>query len=268
MVWHDPNKKIICSIFDFITTCHKSFRVTSYLNEAKAMLLAYGDLNSNLPYGIVTDFSWSLINSVQSAFNNSTISEYLDYCYELITKKIDNPKFAVKSFLCSTHFIHMISKKTKKITENQKELSQIFNHLFSILQNSTSLSEFTAWLKDIIHLTGSEFKTKQYSIAYQSINHYATECNKKLQEIVPENSTDNDNVLNDSENKEGDSSIDDTIRSRSKFTPLFGRIVDALLAEIKNNCDEISKTNEKEKNEHYNLEFVELVIYYLPIMPL
>jgi hypothetical protein len=58
MAYHDKEKKMISSVFDFISCCHKGYTVENYLSTTFSILKEFGQLNHILPYGIVTDFSF------------------------------------------------------------------------------------------------------------------------------------------------------------------------------------------------------------------
>ncbi len=135
MVFHDKDKKLINSLFDFITCSHYGYNVTNYLNIAFSFLQMYGDKSKILPHGIVTDFSWAFINSVQEVFNKLEFVEYLDLCYDYLVKKFPlSSRIFVKSFLCWIHFFKNIIKKTKKFSKDKKVVIS-FNFFFNILQN-------------------------------------------------------------------------------------------------------------------------------------
>ncbi len=66
---------------------------------------------NNLPRIIVSDMSWALINSIMRVFNNCSMLEYLNGCYDfLFNKKSFNN---IVYYTCSTHFIKNMIRKTK-----------------------------------------------------------------------------------------------------------------------------------------------------------
>ena len=108
----------------------------------------------------MTDLSWALINSVTESFNKFDISTYLKWTFEFLLKnEITESVPKTKLYLCSTHFLKNILKKTKRIVKDSNyQFKNDFIFMFSLLQNSLSIKEFNAYLLNIYNV----FKNKIY----------------------------------------------------------------------------------------------------------
>ena len=82
---HDKKNKSIIPFAEFLTTSHLQENVTKYLNSIKNKLEDTSCQNI-FPKIIVTDMSWTLINSILRVFNNFTLNEYLNWCFNYIFK--------------------------------------------------------------------------------------------------------------------------------------------------------------------------------------
>ena len=123
-----------------------------------------------LPQGIVTDFSFTFINSIQQVYNQMTINEYLDICFDYLVNNKDLPeRLYIKSYLCASHMIKLISKKAKNITK-QKEVSQTFTFFFSRLQNCTRFEDFVNVLEKVIIVLASPDKNESVKEALDFLN--------------------------------------------------------------------------------------------------
>lgn len=158
LVMHDPENNTIVPIFDFVSTSHCSITITKYLFSFKKYLeKMVNSKYSKYPTTIVVDFSWALINSILDAFNCCTIRQYLEWSYEIVILKKSKENAILdclmntKVYLCSTHFLKLIVSKVEKI-KAKREVKQKFILGFSLLQNSTHLTEFENHLVDIYYL--------------------------------------------------------------------------------------------------------------------
>lgn len=125
---HDLRQKQIIPLAEFVTTLHGQDNVTKRLDEFKSILQTH--LISKNPFAdvVVTDMSWTLINSTLKVFNNCTALEYLIDCYEHIQNAQQyqlgayGSNYNVKIYLCSTHVLKNMKKKIKKVKKASKEL--------------------------------------------------------------------------------------------------------------------------------------------------
>ncbi len=143
MVFNDKILKEIVPLFDFISTCLRGATIENIMNTAWINIQIYAEIDKIKPFGIVTDFSFSLLNSIQSVFSKTNICEYLDICYEyLVENKMKAlNKFNVRSFLCASHFLKMIFDKTRR-KNTDKSIVKSYNLLFTVLHNCVTFYEF------------------------------------------------------------------------------------------------------------------------------
>jgi len=110
VVCHDNNKKNIIPIAEFITTSNNQITIANFLSEIK-LRISMATTKNVYPKIIVTDMAWALINSVMRVFNNLSMLEYLECCYDFVFKK--KSFNMVIYYTCSTHFLKNMIKKTK-----------------------------------------------------------------------------------------------------------------------------------------------------------
>jgi hypothetical protein len=97
----------------------------------------------------VTDQSWALINSVLEIFNNCSVSQYIDWAYEIFVEKKDKFKLMpINLCICSVHFFKKILKKVKKVKADKVTIDA-FLFSFTYLQNSFTIEQFHSNLVDI-----------------------------------------------------------------------------------------------------------------------
>ena len=109
-----------------------------------------------MPEIIVTDQSWALINSVLKSFNNCDINHYINWCFS----RTVNENFVgqcpnVILYLCSTHFLKNVIKKSKQIDVG-KNICKAFNFMFALVQNSVNIEQINLYLKHIYTILNSE----------------------------------------------------------------------------------------------------------------
>lgn len=119
---HDLKQRQIIPLAEFVTTSDCQDNVIKRLNDLKYILLTH--LKSKTPFAdvVVTDMSWTLINSALKVFNNCSTLEYLYDCFEQIQVTEQQPgtkirsKYHVKMYLCSTHVLKNMLDKVKKVS--------------------------------------------------------------------------------------------------------------------------------------------------------
>jgi hypothetical protein len=162
MVCYDEIKNSIIPIFEFVTTDHTFINVSTYLAKIRKVFEKYSRAKNRFVIApvIVTDFSWTLISSVLDAFNNLTVNEYLNLCFEILLDRKDVNSIKTVIYLCAAHFIKLIIKKVK-VAEPQLDdkVKREFVFAFSLLQNSTNLIEFENYFTHIIRV----FNTQKFN---------------------------------------------------------------------------------------------------------
>ncbi|CAF0909560.1 unnamed protein product, partial [Brachionus calyciflorus] len=258
--------KRIFDIFDK-TSKHLKGYVQFYSIDPFIMILMCEVQKNILPDGVVTDFSFSLINSIQQVFNQFTIEQYLEACFDyLVNKKELSNRIYVKSFLCAAHMIKLISTKAKKLTID-KEISETFTFFFSVLLNSTDLMEFE---KNLLLVTQILSSRKHNKLVDQAIEYFDTlnsknETKKEMKKEEVEEDVNHDDKNDESveDKTNGDSEkVLSSIRSKSPFTSYFENIKKSAL----NTLNEMD-TNE-EDNIYFCPQFLKIIFDYMFIMPL
>lgn len=185
-VFHDIVNKCIVPIAEFITTAHYETSITKYVTTIKSTMKSNTNTNTNnLPEIIVTDMGWALINSVMNVFNNCNVSSYLYWCYEVVINKKDAFIKLIKTrmYLCSTHFLKNIIKKVKKVYAN-KIVKRNFIFMFTLIQNSTTVTQIENYLRNIYNIFNNPFFDE--TVCY-SLEVIAEEIKKrKLSSIDPD----------------------------------------------------------------------------------
>jgi hypothetical protein len=295
MVFHDKALKEIVPLFDFISTCHKGVTIENILNLAWVNMQIYGEIDQIKPFGIVTDFSFSLINSILSIFNKTNINEYLDICYEYLVENDMEAlnKIKVRSFLCATHFLKMIIDKTR-VKNADKSIVKTYNLLFTVLQNCVTFYEFETVFTHICWILECPFKNNaKFQESFDYIDTILRERSTKidLSEIIDEEISDYQEQSEDSfQNSEPedvertqideerskrkklpisqkiDLSNEKTIREKSKFFQYFNNIQNKIETEIVSCLD--FDNMDTDLNMYYNQEVLNLISSYNYIMPL
>jgi hypothetical protein len=129
-VCNDIKNKQTISVFEFVTTSHTSESISKFItfavnrikqNPGKMQLFSLAPI-------VVMDFSFAILNGVLNSINKCSLTEYIQFCYELIfNNKTDLKMYPTFVYLCSTHFLKNIIKKTKpfKSLVNQDVINQL-----------------------------------------------------------------------------------------------------------------------------------------------
>ncbi len=115
LVFRDCRFNSIIPFADYISTSHDQINIAKFLTSIK-IKIEQCTKERVLPRIIVVDHSYALINSIMSSFNNLKIEIYLKWCFDSIFNNlwaIFNKLALVKVYLCSTHFLKNIIKKSK-----------------------------------------------------------------------------------------------------------------------------------------------------------
>ena len=189
LVFHDKDKKLILPLTEFITTANDSKSISSYLADVKMELLKKIPTRAGafqLAPIIVTDFCWGLINSVMESFNNCTATIYINWCYEILFKKDQTIILAsvIKTIfqLCAVHFLKLIINKIRKIKplgneDDDKKIQNFFIFAFTLLQNSTTIEEFSNNLKDIYNIFNLKYVSKYFEYSNDKIKNQLLQRN-------------------------------------------------------------------------------------------
>jgi hypothetical protein len=259
VVFHDMSNKTILPICDFLTTSHGSDQISIYLKILKDKLAFYGDL---IPPFIVTDFSYALINAVMITFNMTTIGHYLEWCFKYQIEGKSDLKNCMKTrlYLCSTHILKLIIKKTKKIqiSENVKEF---FIRCFGLLQNSTTLNQFDFVIFNMINIFYNPYYEESLSV---SLN-FLREKLKSFENIIQENLIEEENEDQQFKVFEDTGTIEN-IKQNSPFGIYYSDLIEQYQKKL--NLHMIKKLKVAIGNEFYCPALFNLIEEKLYLMPL
>ncbi len=139
-----------------------------------------------MPKVVVTDQSFAIINSLVETFNNCTISQYLEWSFDLIFERCKkaflNSSMPVSLYLCATHFLKNIIIKTNEILKLKKtykafdqetsikvKIKELFISNFTLLQNSVNITDFNNSLRDLYYIFSSKQKDNNFKVSYERI---------------------------------------------------------------------------------------------------
>jgi hypothetical protein len=188
IVCHDPMTKSIIPIAEFISCCHSTLWISNNMFAIKTMLNHNITAQKKYVFApiIVTDFSWALINSILLVFNNCSVVQYIKWTFDLLTttkrekSSILKNMLLIRHYLCSTHFLRIIIKRSKQIKCDDK-LIKTFIFAFSLIQNTTNLKQFEENLKDIFHVFN---QPTQNNVFMHSMMRIRTQLSNREQTIT------------------------------------------------------------------------------------
>ena len=301
MIWHDKDKKLLNNLFDFVSCCHRAVTISNYLNLFRANLLLYGDSKKLLPYPIVHDCAFAYFNAVQVVFNKMTLNQYLDHVYDFLFNNLPwSNQIEVLEFLDSVHFLHNVTKRTKKL-KKPSFVKIAFNFMFTILQNCITVEEFKHYYECIIMVLSFKKQNFQFEQAFKTLNDVlrnridSSELNSEEINSID----DHEDGQNDSEEEydiledepSTDSEIDDevskktteakktskikskkvenSIRNQSKFNTFFEKFTEDLIIQIeKTNEIDFNNASLKDNQKEYYcpqyLKYLKSLMYLFP----
>ncbi len=104
-----------------------------------------------------------------ATINKHTLTEYIQYCFDLLIMDKKNLK-TIKTivYLCSTHFLKSIIKKTKPLFNSAgKIVINQFLFGFTLVQNSITMNEIENHLVNLYNIFNNKYLDKrvEYSLA-------------------------------------------------------------------------------------------------------
>ena len=271
-VCNDAINKQTIPVFEFVTTSHTSESISKYIKFSVNRIQqnpGRGQLFSVAPI-VVMDFSFAILNGVLDSINKCSLTEYIQFCFELIfNKKTDIKMYPTFIYLCSTHYLKNIIKKTKpfKSSVNQDVINQLIFG-FTLLQNSISQQEIE---NNIINIFNNKYFDQTVDYSLKAIR---TELiNRDLHRVNVENIS-NPRLLKRNEQfakllelSEDQSFLDSnkTIIENSPFKKYF----DNYFASIQSNIDNRTRVNSNLKpNPYYQPELFNIIRKQMYIIPL
>jgi hypothetical protein len=276
LVCHDVKNKAIIPVCEFILTNHDADTISTYLFFLKRKIMREITFKNKFPIApiIVTDFSWSLINSVLSVFNNFTVSQYLNWSFNILFEKKETLLLGncvcVRICLCAAHFLKLMIFKVKQLKATDRA-KKTFIYCFTLLQNSISIIEFEKYLVNTYNIFNQKKLTvsclKSIAKLRQDIenrdikNIFENEKEKKAEFSSEKNNLHfkNENIFIATETAQN-------IKNNSPFLKYFAE----LFINYKNIVDKHNENNPNltATNEFYCPELFELIVDQIYIMPL
>ena len=263
IVFHDFSRKTIMPICDFVTTNHTSDNISVYLKILRDILASYGNL---IPQFIVTDFCYALINAIMTIFNSTTIGHYLEWCFKYQINGNFDLKNCMKMrlYLCSTHILKLIIKKTKAI-KTADNVQEFFIRCFCLLQNSLTINQFNIFLFNMINIFCNPY-------ADESINISLIYMRDQIKSSESVNLEDLVNIMDqDDENDEKikflfyDNETIDNIKKNSPFRIYFDDLIKQYRSELNLN---LIRKKKKVENDFFCEALFSIIDDKLHLMPL
>lgn len=196
LVFHDKDSHVNLPLGEFFTTRQTTRSVKKNLETIIQFLKESG--NKNFPYVIVTDFSWTLINSVLEGFNQINMIDYLNWSFQLLNNDTYNFKYETLIFICATHFLKLINKDIKKFNiKKDKRVLKTFLFCVTLLQSSRNLNEFDIFLLNIYNLFNQKKLTNSVIVSIKDLRKSCIE--RKLNHI--NNIFSHETLFSDEKNK-------------------------------------------------------------------
>lgn len=264
---------------EFLTTAHDHLNITKYLNSIKNKIIQYSNLNSNIfPKIIVIDMSWALCNSVLLAFNNCTIQIYLNWCFDILTKEINDISYkklmAIKIYFCSTHVLKNIIKKAKSITKSN-QIKNLFIFCFCLIQNSLNIDQILFYLFHVHNIFNNKNLDDSVIISINLINKEI--MTKKMPTIeILESDTNAERERNSSfeyllnQSKDLiflDKSFDQNLKNSSPFSIYFKEKIRIMEFELNSRAN-LNNIEKLSSNEFYCPLVFSLISDFLYLTPL
>ncbi len=267
-----------CNYF-FIIDDQQSVTISVFLIQIKKYLENnISKSKKPLPNVVVTDQSFAIINSLTETFNNCTISQYLEWSFNLVFEKcknsFSNTSMPVSLYLCATHFLKNIVIKTNETLKLKKsfksldketlikvKVKELFIRGFTLLQNSVKIVDFNADLQDLCYIFISKTKDNKFKVSYERISKHIYLRDHFV--MFDASKEDEEMIRNLDEFKFISPETHTGIRSNSKFETYYNKFISNIEESININIDPVAETN-----EFHCPELIKILKDRLYIMPL
>ncbi len=138
--------------------------------------------------------------------------------------------FKTKLYLCSTHFLHNIIKKAKRVTV-EKNVKKAFIFSVSLIQNSTSISQIKNYLINIHYMFNSAIIDKKCLYAIKTVRDSIRQrglSSLDVEAISSPQQTERDKFFQEFENLANidlNPNFQQTIKNSSKFKTYFDNLI-------------------------------------------
>ncbi|CAF0919488.1 unnamed protein product [Brachionus calyciflorus] len=263
IIMHDTDNHQLIPFSEFVSTAHDQITISSYLLSIKSKLSV-----ESFPEIVVVDMSWALINSITNIFNSHDVLTYLKLSFKQIFENEEiGHGFKVKIYLCSTHFLKSIIKKTKKIRV-KNSVRNAFVFAFTLIQNSKTIQEIENYLVNIYNVFNNPYFER--SVVY-SLNLLQIKIRERnLLNIDISGERDPEQITRDidfnriiQESKINPSEKEEIIIQDSPFRKYFDQLID----KYKSNLDKV-KCKYQIINEYFCPELFQIIQEKLYLLPL
>ena len=204
-----------------------------------------------------------------TTFNNCSVVHYLKWAYDVTHEFCENLNLNdymnTRVILCQVHILKNIAKQASDILKNKKcekylnynKVKQIFLCGFTLLQNSTTMTEFDENLQNLYYILNNKYNSQKVSNATNNLKQKLNERNLGIFEnyIQPGKFVDKKKTFNIFINDDDY----DSIKTQSPFTKYY----DDMIHILKNSIE----TMEDNQNHLYMPELFELIEKKLYLMP-
>lgn len=173
----------IYSVFSMISSCHDSNTIFKLLNDFRF----FCERNNFWPAfsGVVTDFSFANLHAITKAFNRCSLIDYLEATYLFIENKDKGVHSLIPVYLCSAHFMKMVSKDVNRVEE--KEVNRgFFKDLIASAILMRTIQHLDIFFENVYIVTNSKYISNQLEDAITNLKliskqpqMYTDECNYK-----------------------------------------------------------------------------------------
>jgi hypothetical protein len=191
----------IVPMFEFISSSHDVQTVTRALLKYRTFLTEECKfLHLKWPvFGIVvTDYSWVLIRSVLSAFNNMGLIDYMEIVCQHMNDKTVSIDYLTLPFICCAHFMKIIANQIKSRIyhkNNNKILKKFIKKTFALMIDCTSLEELKNLFSKFVFIIESPILTEKVQVEVDNVlnSHFKSEEIKlKYETSTKESELEND----------------------------------------------------------------------------
>lgn len=96
------------------------------------------------------------------------MEQYLSACFKICTEKHTNCKFVIIQ-ICSVHFLGIAHKDIEACFSDEKAVEYFKSQIMYAI-NISNISTFFNWLKGMLTITASQYKTMDVNIALKLKN--------------------------------------------------------------------------------------------------
>ena len=171
------------NLAEFISETQTSFAIEVFLRNVVNLIERVNGTSFQLIHEIVIDWSWAEINAVIKAFNNMTVKDYIQECYNLMITTDKTMDGFVTVLECSSHLTKNMLTDIKKYFdsyEDQKTICRMLGKLF----DCTTWSEAKTSVCYLIGVLLSPTITTKVRDALKTFEDYEYEW-MKLEVYVP-----------------------------------------------------------------------------------